>query len=92
MRTNTHTQRVLDQIDERIKEAFLATQTFDEVDNLQNHFSDYIATGIKKMVESKVWTQDEIDEVESYADSLLETWVASSKTKITTIARENWEF
>lgn len=71
MTTNAQIQRVLEQIEKRIKEAFLAVNTFEEVGRLRNHFEDYIATGIKKMTESKVWEDREISYVKNFAEACL---------------------
>jgi hypothetical protein len=66
--------------------------TREEVMQLYQEFDAKIKDGIDKMSKSVVWTINEVDEVEEYANLILELRKNDALATINKDGRENWVF
>jgi hypothetical protein len=66
--------------------------TREEVNQLYHEFDAKIKEGIDKMSKSVVWKIKEIDEIEEYANLILEWRKNEALATINKTERENWVF
>ena len=66
--------------------------TREEVMQLYHEFDAKIKEGINKMSMSVVWTIKEVDEIEEYANLILELRKNEALATINNTERENWVF
>ena len=66
--------------------------TLEELGLQYGEISDRLSEGISRMKNSRVFSTDEIKEVNDYSKSLLDTRYQEAKRDITATLRENFEF
>jgi hypothetical protein len=66
--------------------------TREEVNQLYHEFDAKIQEGINKMSKSVVWKLNEVDEIEEYANLILELRKNDALATINKAERENWVF
>lgn len=89
----TNNQQYMEKIKAQVSAivAFNKT-TLEELGLQYGEISDRLSEGISRMKNSRVFSTDEIKEVNDYSKSLLDTRYQEAKRDITATLRENFEF